>query len=163
MSTRLDPAARPGTPDAAGPPDRYLLPYLVHRVAARFEQLWRAEQGGRGATIHRWQVLSILMHVDGQRVGHIADMASVAQPVLSRVIDQMERDGLVERRAMADDLRGVRVWTTEQGRATFAALLPRAAALVDRAIADFDEGDVAALHALLSRLLAALETVQEPA
>lgn len=146
----------------AGPPaavaDRYYVPYLFHRVASMFDQQWRAEQGGRGATTHRWQVLSILSGVDGLRVGQIAEIAGVSQPVLSRVVDQMERDGLVVRRPDPQDQRAVGVWTTDQGRATFTALLPRAAALVDKALGDLDEREVSTLHNLLSRVMTNLES-----
>lgn len=151
------PADRPAAPPV-GVSDRYLLPYLLHRASGLFEQQWRAEQGGRGATIHRWQVLSILQALDGSRVGQIAEMAGVSQPVLSRVVDQMERDGLVERRPDPDDRRSVGVWTTAEGRRTFTELLPRAAALVDRALQGLDDEEVATLHGLLVRVLAGLES-----
>lgn len=137
--------------------DRYLIPYLFHRVASRYQQLWWAEQDSRGRSIHRWQVLSLLIAADGRRVGQIAELADVAQPVLSRVIDQMERDGDVERRRGEGDRRAVSVWLTAAGRRTFASLLPKAAELVDHSLADLDDDEVATLHELVLRVLVRLD------
>jgi len=126
-------------------------------VAKGYERRWRRELGPAGETVSRWQVLSVLSAADGARVGLMADLLGISQPVLSRVIDQLERDGLVERRAVVGDDRGVAVWRTPRGRSQFEALVPAAGALVDESLAGFRPSEVAQLHSLLTRLVAALD------
>lgn len=134
-----------------------LVPFLAHQVAKGYERQWRRRLGPAGETVARWQVLSVLAAADGSRIGLIADTLGIAQPVLSRVVDQLERDGLVERRPIDGDMRGVAVWRTRRGRQRFDRLAPAATALVDESLAGFTAAEVDQLHALLTRLAAALD------
>ena len=67
-----------------------MLPYQLNRVTARANQLWIRRLREHGLTIGRWQVLTVLTHFDGSRIGTIADLSGAKQPAVSRVIDQME-------------------------------------------------------------------------
>lgn len=139
---------------AAGAPTRYLLPYLLNLLVGRTNQMTQPLLREHGLTISRWQVLSILVALDGCRVTTLADLAGSTQPVTSRVVDQMERDGLVERRPDPDDQRAQGVWLTEHGRDLFFALLPEAGELVDHLTQGLSEDEVDQLAGLLARLLA---------
>ena len=116
----------------------YLVPYLLSRAFSSFNRAWMEHLREHGVTIARWQVLAILSEYDGARIGQLADMSATAQAVTSRVVDQMERDGLVERRPVADDGRAVEVWLTERGQRTFGTLLPEANELVGQALRGID-------------------------
>ena len=114
----------------------HLVPYLLNRALGTFNRRWLQHLREHGITVARWQVLAILSEYDGSRAGEVAELAAAEQAVTSRVIDQMERDGLVERRAAPDDGRVVEVWLTAQGRATYRGLLPAAERLVAHAMRD---------------------------
>jgi len=103
-----------------------LLPYLMNRLTSRINQLWLRELRPHGLTIPRWQVLSVLVAFNGCRIGELAEMTATEQAVVSRVVDQMQRDGLVERKPGREDFRRVEVWITRQGRALHRKLLPAA-------------------------------------
>ena len=133
-----------------------MLPYMLNRVTSRANQLWVKELREHGLTIGRWHVLSVLSRYDGSRIGTIADLSGGEQPAVSRVIDQMERDGLVSRRPSLDDSRAVEVWITERGRQINAELLPEAEEFVQRMLRSFDSQEIRQLAGFLDRLIADL-------
>lgn len=134
-----------------------MLPYMLSRVSARSNQLWVRQLREHGLTIGRWQVLSVLSRFDGSRIGTIADLSGGEQPAVSRVIDQMERDGLVRRRPSLHDNRAVEVWITAQGRKVFDALMPHAEAFVERMVRTLDEAEIKQLTSTLERLFSDLQ------
>lgn len=147
--------AEPGhTPDLSQP---HLLPYLLNRLTSRINQLWLEEIREAGLTVPRWQVLSILAAFDGSRIGQIVMLSGSEQPVVSRVIDQMERDGLVERRRGDGDNRAVQVWLTADARRLIKQLQPKAEAYVTRLTADVNVADVKRAMNVLERILTSLD------
>jgi DNA-binding MarR family transcriptional regulator len=137
-----------------------MLPYLLTRVTARANQLWIKQLRDHGLTIGRWQVLSVLSRFDGSRIGTIADLSGGEQPAVSRVVDQMQRDGLVKRRPALGDSRAVEVWITDRGRATFDSLMPHAEAFVNRMVRTMDDNEIKQMTNLLERLFSDLQ--EEP-
>jgi len=137
-----------------------MLPYLLARVATRTNQLWVRRLRDHGLTIGRWQVLNVLATYDGSRIGTIADLSGGEQPAVSRVIDQMERDGLVKRRPYLNDSRAVEVWITKPGRTTYEKLMPEAQAFVQRMLRTFSDAESTQMNSLLERLFSDLQ--EEP-
>ena len=155
----LKTSAPPGPgPDMAQP---HLLPYLLNRLTARINQLWLEEIRDHGLTVQRWQVLSILAAFDGCRVGQIAEFSGSEQPVVSRVIDQMERDGLVERRRAEGDSRVVQVWLTVKARGVIEALGPSAQAYISRLIGGVEPAEVQRAMQVLTAIMLGLEKPPE--
>ena len=103
-----------------------LLPYLLNRLTSRSNQLWLEQIRDKGLTIPRWQVLVILRSYNGCKISTLVELSGAEQPILSRVIDQMERDNLVERRKSEKDQRIKQVWVTEKGRNIHDSLMPAA-------------------------------------
>ena len=134
-----------------------MLPYLMNRVTSRANQLWVKTLREHGLTVGRWQVLSVLSRFDGSRIGTIADLSGGEQPAVSRVIDQMERDGLVSRRPSLQDSRAVEVWITARGREVFTNLMPEADAFVQRMLRNLSAAEVRQLSGLLERIFSDLQ------
>jgi DNA-binding MarR family transcriptional regulator len=134
-----------------------MLPYLLNRVTSRANQLWVKTLREHGLTIGRWQVLSVLSRFDGSRIGTIADLSGGEQPAVSRVIDQMERDGLVTRRPALDDSRAVQVWITKGGRELLDELMPHAERFVDRMVRTLSEKEISNMTSCLERLFSDLQ------
>jgi DNA-binding MarR family transcriptional regulator len=86
----------------------------------------------------------------------LADLVLFKQPTLTKAIDRMERDQLVQRRTPMEDRRRTLVYLTERGRRAAGPLVQRARqhdAAVARAIGDTAYQDLkSALSALISRL-----------
>jgi MarR family transcriptional regulator, transcriptional regulator for hemolysin len=141
---------------------RDLVPYLLGRASRSVDRAWLASLRDHGVTIAQWQVLAILREYDGARVGQLARMSGTEQPVASRVVDQMERDGLVRRAPAPDDRRAVEIWLTRSGRALFTRLHPSAGELVARATEGLDDAAVRDLTAALTVVIANLEGPAPP-
>lgn len=56
---------------------------------------------------------------DGMRMSDIADRVLLSRSGLTRLVDRLEREGLVERRSCPSDLRGQLALITERGRELF--------------------------------------------
>jgi DNA-binding MarR family transcriptional regulator len=78
----------------------------------------------------------------------------LAQYNLSRLLDRVERDGYIERRACPDDGRGQAVHITESGRAVRRRMWPAYAGAIEASIGrHLGAKDVEALGAVLGRLI----------
>lgn len=141
----------------ASAPSRYLTAYLLNRVVGRLDLAWREELRPYGLTVSRWQMLTILAFYDGSRITALADMVGTEQSLTTRIVDQMERDGLVVRRLDPDDGRARLVWLTDGGRELFEELIPGAATWMDDFTGDLDDDEVDVLADLLTRLLGRVE------
>ncbi|GHC35530.1 hypothetical protein GCM10010096_00660 [Alcaligenes pakistanensis] len=85
-------------------------------------------------TYVHFRVLQYLWDKDGRSIGEIAKAIVVHQPVLSRVIDQMEERELVQRRNDEIDSRYMRVYLSETGRERYAQVWPAAKEMIDGAL-----------------------------
>jgi len=70
-----------------------------------------------GLTLARARVLMELARQDGPIQSDLADLLDIEQPTLVRLVDGLERGGMVERRAVDGDRRVRRVFLTETAHA----------------------------------------------
>jgi DNA-binding MarR family transcriptional regulator len=66
----------------------------------------------------RLSAMSVVALAGPIGVGALAAAEGVSAPTMSRLVDALERDGLVRRRPDAEDARGVLVTVTPKGRRT---------------------------------------------
>lgn len=136
------------------------LPYLLNRAGARIAEAFGKEMRPLGATLQIWRVLAALREHDGRRMGDLAGTTSIEVSTLTRLIDGMEKKGLVIRRRAADDARAIVLNLTAGGRRLIARILPIAERYERVALEGFDDGEVSLLKSALRRLhanMAALE------
>jgi DNA-binding MarR family transcriptional regulator len=141
-----------------GPGDTYsghnrFLPYVLNRVTNRLNADFQTALRKRGMTLTHWRVLAFLNETDGLGVSALGDRTVTDQSTLSRALQQMERQGLVERLANSADNRFVEVHVTTRGKVLFAEILPLALQLRDRALDGLAEADRERLLDLLSQIL----------
>jgi DNA-binding MarR family transcriptional regulator len=94
------------------------------RVHSRLVKALDAELEDRhDLPLTSYEVLLRLADADGERMRmcDLADSILLSRSGLTRLVDRLERDGLLERVACDDDARGSYAKLTEAGRATFAA------------------------------------------
>ena len=78
-----------------------------------------AEIEREGITLAQYQLLSAFAdrgRDDEVPVGVLAEAAGIAQPTATRMLDSLEREGMVERRSSTEDRRRVAVALTNRGR-----------------------------------------------
>jgi len=114
---------------------------------------------GRGdVTLQQYNVLRILrgVHPEGLPTLEIAARMMERTPGVSRLVDRLERKGLVRRERPASDRRQVLCRVTDRGLELLARLDPEVDAADERALAALDEGDAVHLAGLLNRVRADL-------
>lgn len=72
---------------------------------------------------------------------------------MTRMIDRLERKGLVRRVRSPEDRRVVRIVLTEEGKAVYPKIVESAAKVMNRSLKGFSESEVQQLENLLQRVL----------
>jgi MarR family transcriptional regulator for hemolysin len=71
---------------------------------------------GMGLTLSRARLLMELAREDGPIQSDLAGLLDIEQPTLVRLLDGLERNGMIERRTVEGDRRARRVFLTETAR-----------------------------------------------
>jgi len=140
----------------AGFPDDY-LPYLVARASHVILRDFHALLQPARMRVPEWRVLGTLSGGGAFTVGALARATLFKQPTLSRVLDRLERRGLVRRAAGAMDLRQSLVALTAKGRRRIRPVVARARRREKSVLRKHRSGDVRALKRLLKVFIAAFE------
>ena len=143
-----------------GPLDSY-LPYLLNRAGARIATAFSEEVRPLGATLPMWRVLAALRERDGRRMGGLSATTSIEVSTLTRLVDSMEKKGLVIRRRDPSDARAVLLHLAPAGRRLTRRILPIAERYEAVALAGFGAGEAASLKAALRRLYANMDGLRD--
>jgi DNA-binding MarR family transcriptional regulator len=103
--------------------ERVLWRRFVETHAAIVRKLDDDLRAQSGLTLSAFEVLYELVRAPGnrRRMAELAERLLFTRSGVTRVVDRLERDGLVERRVCTSDGRGVYANLTEQGYETFIA------------------------------------------
>lgn len=131
------------------------LPFLIHACYQQIRSVTYKEFLGHGLelTPEQWIVLVQLWNQDGQSQSALSELTLRDRPTMSRIIDTMEKSGLVERLQDAQDARTRRVKLTRQGKALQPKLVPIAKGLVTRLEQGIPERDLETTHRTLAKML----------
>ncbi len=88
----------------------------LHSVAIHLLRLARREDRSFGLSAARLSVLSVLVFGGPERLGTLAELEQVKPPTMTRMVQAMERDGLVKVEIAREDRRVRRVQATARGR-----------------------------------------------
>jgi 3-hydroxy-9,10-secoandrosta-1,3,5(10)-triene-9,17-dione monooxygenase reductase component len=94
--------------------------YACHMVATATRQigkLYAADLRRLNVSFPQFQVLAALAGKDGQKPGALAAWLSANGSSMTDLLDQLEEQELIERRADVEDRRAIRVYLTAKGRA----------------------------------------------
>ncbi len=146
------------------------MPAALATSAAEFEAAWEeflaatrrararsARDQPGGLSLAQLHLLNPLAGGEPQTVGTLAAGAGVAGPTATRMLDSLERDGIVVRGRSAADRRVVTIELTEPGAALLAAKRRSISGRRRRAFAALSDEERAAAAALLRRLAAVVE------
>ena len=115
----------------------------------------------KGMTITQFGVLEVLLHKGPLTHCQIAGKILKSRGNLTLVIDNLVRDGLVERQPVAGDRRAVSVALTPEGEKSISSLFPRQAEAIHRVMGVLSPVELSTLAGLcrkLGRRLSAGET-----
>jgi DNA-binding MarR family transcriptional regulator len=134
-----------------GPLDSY-LPYLLNRAGARIASAFSEEMRQLGASLQIWRVLAALREKDGRRMGDLSRVTSIEVSTLTRLVDNMEKSGLVERRRDTEDARAVALHVTAAGKRLTRRIVPIAERYEAVALEGFTPAEAEVLKQALRRL-----------
>lgn len=103
-------------------------------------------------TYFNFRVLQYLTEYDGKQIGEIARATAIRPSVLSRILTQMEQDGLVRRQSDVEDSRRICVYLTEEGKYRYTLAWPTAHKLIEGAVEVLSEEEFANLNFYLSKI-----------
>ena len=117
----------PGAGEASPAPDGSAsrFPASAEQFLDAFDSFVQAVRRARGASSHergrsltlsQYGLLQPLADTDGARVRELAEQAGIAPSTATRILDALERRGIVDRRPSSGDRRGVRITLTPAGR-----------------------------------------------
>lgn len=143
-------------PPPAPQPQRFVdsyLPYLLARTSQLVSQEFHQELAARQIPAMHWRVLVTLN--DGPM--HLTDLAKIVlekQPTMSKIIDRMEKLGLVQRQPGVADRRSTLVSITADGRRVVRPLVRLAHKHEREVLAPLGDDNARVLVEVLRKLIA---------
>jgi DNA-binding MarR family transcriptional regulator len=136
----------------------------LDRVAAAAERLLERHAGGYGLSDAKLEVLEVLRCCDDRRacLHALGDELGVTRPNVTKLVDGLERGGLVERLPHPSDRRMVQAHVTSEGMEVAARALPGRGEVIERIWDGLDDGELAQLAALLQAVADRAAGYREP-
>ena len=128
------------------------IPFEIGETAHALRKAFDRRATGLGVTRAQWKVLFKLTRAPGLRQVALADMLEVEPITLSRIVDRLEENGLVERVRDPADRRAWRLQLTEAAQPLIAKLTTVGAGLVGEAFAGVSEQDIQTVRRVLQHV-----------
>ncbi len=144
----------------SGQGDKWLqnfVPYLMYRITNQLTRRIRGRLRKSDINIARWRVLAVLRAYGELDLSRIVELTVMEQPSVSRIVAQLEREGLVRREVSTKDSRFVHVRLTASGTKAFQNVYPTAQRHQERALSGFSRKEITALKSYLRRIQANVE------
>ncbi len=131
---------------------RTFVPYLLYRTSSQLNRIIRARLRKSGVNLARWRVLAVLRAYGKLNLGRIVELTVMEQPSISRIVTQLEREGLAKRKVSKEDSRVVYVSLTAAGEKAFKEIYPTAQKHQKRALSGFSKEEIDVLTGYLRRI-----------
>ena len=148
-SRRQPPAADPSGDGAVALADR------LHSAAIHLLRRLRVQDDATGLSAPRLSALSVIVFRGPLTLGELARAEQVRPPTITRLVQELERDGLVRRRVDPGDRRVQRVQATRAGKRLLQAGRARRVAALTESVRSLPVAD----RKLLERATRVLERV----
>ena len=131
--------------------DEY-LPYLINRTGTVVAGAFSGELARADLTLPMWRVLAALFHRGEQRQIDLANLTSIDESTLSRLVSALNRRELVARRRSATSNREVSVTLSVKGLALTRRYIPIALAYEAIGTKGLNRADLATLRRCLTHI-----------
>ncbi len=136
--------------------DLYLedsVTFLIYRINNALTHNFRSDLGPIKISNQEWSVLSSLKSRGGRStISELSVCTTIKQPVISRIITEMQENGLVQKSQNKNDLRITEVKLSGKGNKLFDSILPIATRQRENALANINEGDIDHLRQTLKKI-----------
>ena len=131
-------------------PERRELAFVINDVGRLLRTLADQKAAQFGMTRAKWAVLARLERFEGLKQTELAEMLDLQPITLTRLLDGLAHNGLIERRPDANDRRANRLHLTAAARPLLERLGMLGHDLMGTALDGLDDASVASLLADLS-------------
>lgn len=122
---------------------------LAHTYQSRF-----------GITIPEWRILANLAREEPLSAGALSERTNMEKPRVSRALQRMTRNGLIEREPAPEDQRVAVIGLSQHGRELYAQIAPLALEWERDMLSGMSPAERLALDQLLARLSEQLERMR---
>lgn len=127
--------------------------YLINIVAGKLKNELNRRLTSFDITPEQWAVLNRLWEKDGITQKDLAERTFKDQPNIGRILDKLEKKGLIRRCPDPEDLRVLIVSLTQEGQEVKKDLIPLVAEVLDFVQKDISEEERKVLVTVLKRIL----------
>ena len=131
--------------DTVNADDRAATVEALHRAAIHLLRSMRGVDAASGLSGPKLSALSVLAFAGARSLGELANAEQVSAPTMSKLVADLEADGLVTKSSDPSDRRGVRIAVTDVGRALMEAGRQRRLDQLRRRFDGLDAADMAIL------------------
>ena len=130
------------------------FPFAVARVTRRWRKLLDERLKDLGVTQARWTTMVYLKEGgEGLTQRELAGLMAIENPTLVRLLDSLEQQKLIERRACPNDRRARRLHLTDPGREFMDVLTARANTLRDEMLDGISENEIESALKVFHKIL----------
>ncbi|HKU13221.1 MAG TPA: MarR family transcriptional regulator [Steroidobacteraceae bacterium] len=134
--------------------------YLLKLAHALMHDAAAAAFEGHDVSFMQWLIL-VKLREGASTAGELCRIMWYDTGALTRLLDQLEERGLVERLRSVADRRVVNVRLTAAGRRKTSELMPLAIERLNAALADFSKAEFAQFMRLLKKFIATLQQAEQ--
>jgi DNA-binding MarR family transcriptional regulator len=138
------------------------LGFIINHAGRRISHLVSLHFQPYDITIEQWTVLARLAEKDGINQKELARRAEKDQTNITRILDLLQRKGLIERRPNPEDRRSFYIFITDKGRDLNQVLIPVEHQVLQSLLRGLSETQLRAMQDALHQITAnANEDIQQ--
>ena len=132
--------------------DAHGVGFLITDIGRRLRRAFQKRMVGNSLTLAQARALVYVSRHCGIRQVDLADMLEVQPITLARLIDQLEQQGLVERRSDPNDRRAYQLHPTDKAEPHIQEIFTVIDGIRQDVLAGFNEQELALLSNVLTRM-----------
>lgn len=145
--------------------DAHALAEALHRAAIGLLRGIKTADQETGLSPPRLSALSVLVFGGPQSLASLAKAEGVKPPTMSKLVAELEHEGLVEKSADPKDGRGLVIAATAQGKKVMLQGRDRRLALLKERLGRLNAGEIARIAAaapVLLKIAARIDSIADP-
>lgn len=115
---------------------------------------------GFNVTSEQWSVLASLLEIEGIHQSLLAKKTAKDRHNIARMVDLLEKRGLIRRERHRTDKRRLLVYLTKEGRQLTTKLVPVVTEFLQLALSGLTQSDLGKMKRTLAQIATNLETIQ---
>ncbi len=132
------------------------LPMQLMLAREAVMQRFRPHLNARGLTDQQWRIVRALNEVETMEIADLGRACCLHAASLSRILPNLERDGLIARKNSKNDQRRVIVSLTAKGRKLFGEVAPESEAIYSALAREIGSARMDRIYSLLDEVIGIL-------